>query len=104
MVQSTHQFCRNHCRYPLGWLVLGYGSYVMAIRPSDLADRIYNRRDPDDGFSEQTFTLPVEAARLKVREILNQNPQGDDTRIVERWRQLPNGQIEFMMRRLRATD
>jgi hypothetical protein len=51
----------------------------MAIRPSDLGDRISNRRDPGDG---ETFTLPVEAARLKVREILSQNPQGDDRTVV----------------------
>ena len=37
-----------------------------------VADRLSNRRESDD----ETFTLPVEAARLKAREILNQFPQG----------------------------
>jgi hypothetical protein len=72
----------------------------MANRPSDLADRLSNRRESDD----ETFTLPVEAARLKAREILNQFPQGGYITIVEQWRQLPDGQIEFVMRRLRTAD
>jgi hypothetical protein len=76
----------------------------MAYRPSDLADRISKRREPDDGFLRETFTLPVEAARLKAREILNQSPQGGHMAIVEQWRQLPDGQIKFTMRRLRAAD
>jgi hypothetical protein len=72
----------------------------MANRPSDLADRLSNRRESDD----KTFTLPVEAARLKAREILNQFPHGGYMTIVEQWRQLPDGQIEFVMRRLRTAD
>ena len=72
----------------------------MTFRPSDLAVQISKRREPDDRFSRETFTLPVEAARLKAREILNQFPQSGYTTIVERWRQLPDGQIEFTMRRL----
>ena len=79
-------------------------SYYMAYRPSDLAVQISKRSEPDDGFSRETFRLPVEVARLKAREILNQLPQGGYTTIVERWRQLPDGQVEFTMRRLRAAD
>ena len=76
----------------------------MAIRPSDLADRLSNRREPDEGFSRETFRLPVEAARLKAREILNQSPQGGYMMVVEQWRQTPDGQIEFTMRSLRAAN
>jgi hypothetical protein len=50
------------------------------------------------------FTLPVEAARLKAREILNSPPQDGGTIIVEQWRQLPDGLIEFAARRLPAKD
>ena len=75
----------------------------MAYRPSDLAERISNR-EPDDGFSRRTFRLPVEVARAKAREILNQFPQGGYSTVVEQWRQLPDGQIEFTMRRLRTAD
>jgi len=56
------------------------------------------------GRQPEIFKLSVDAARRKAREILNQVPQGNYTPIVENWRQLPNGQIEFTMRHLRTTD
>ena len=52
-----------------------FWSCYMTSRPSDLAERISNR-EPDDGFSRETFRLPVEVARTKAREILNELPQG----------------------------
>jgi len=52
----------------------------------------------------EIFTLPVDAARLKAREIIDQSPQGGYLPIVENWRQLSDGKIEFTMRRLPATD
>jgi len=76
----------------------------MANRPSDLAARISSRREPESNGSRETFRLPVELARAKAREILDQLPQGGYSAIVEQWRQLPDGQIEFTIRRLRATD
>jgi hypothetical protein len=71
----------------------------MSNRPSDLADRMSNA-----GLSRETFTLPIEAARLKAREIIDQSAQGGYMAIVENWRQLPDGQIEFTARRLLTTD
>ena len=53
----------------------------MASRPSDLAERI-SSREPDDGFSRDTFRLPVDMARVKAREILNQLPQGGYRRLL----------------------
>jgi hypothetical protein len=50
------------------------------------------------------FTLPIEAARLKAREILDQFPQAGYAAVVENWRQLPDGQIEFTMRHLPTAD
>ena len=76
----------------------------MSNRPSDLAERMSRHCEWDDGFILETFRLPLEAARVTAREILNQFPQGDYVTVVERWRQLPDGQIEFSMRRLRAVD
>jgi hypothetical protein len=70
----------------------------MPVRPQDLAARMSGVQPP------RVFKLPVDAARQKAREILNQAPQGNYTPIVENWRQLPNGQIEFTMRHLRTTD
>ena len=52
----------------------------------------------------QTLTLPVDAARLKAREILQQFPQDGFLPIVENWRQLPDGQIAFTIRHLPAAD
>ena len=73
----------------------------MANRPrdlaSDLADRMSNRNDT-------TFTLPVEVARARVREFLNQPAQGGYSTVVDQWRQLPDGQIEFTTRRFRTAD
>ena len=52
----------------------------------------------------EVFTLPIEAARLKAREILKQVPEAGYTAVVENWRQLPDGQIEFTMRHLPTSD
>jgi hypothetical protein len=76
----------------------------MANRPRDLADQMAGQHNLNDGSLHETFTLPVEAARVKAREILNQFPQGGYMTIVEHWRQLPDGQIKFTIRRLRAAD
>ena len=70
----------------------------MFVRPRDLADRMFAAPQP------KTFTLPVEAARLIAREILGRFPQAGYTAVVENWRQLPDGRIEFTMRHLPAAD
>jgi hypothetical protein len=69
----------------------------MLARSRDLAVRISDEQP-------ETFRLPVDAARRKAREILDQIPQNDLTSIVENWRPLPDGQIEFVVRQVRATD
>jgi hypothetical protein len=76
----------------------------MADRPSELAERMSKRRERSGVSLRETFRLPVDAARVKAREILDQLPQGGYTTIVEQWRQLPDGQIEFTMRRLLGAD
>ena len=42
----------------------------MAFRPRDLADRMAGRRQLDDGFLRETFTLPRDKARTKARDFL----------------------------------
>ena len=74
----------------------------MAYRPTNHATKMLERREAGDLFSRETFKLPVEAARNKAREILNQDPQDGYSAIVERWQQLPDGKIEFTMLRLRT--
>ncbi|QWG16864.1 hypothetical protein KMZ68_17985 [Bradyrhizobium sediminis] len=76
----------------------------MASRPRDLADRMAARRKPDDGFLRETFTLPREAARTKARDFLTRFPRAAYMSGVESWRELPDGDIEFTMRRLRSAD
>jgi hypothetical protein len=69
----------------------------MASKPGDLAERMSNRH-------EATFTLPVEVARAKVREFIKQPAQGGYSTVVDQWRQLPDGQIEFATRRIRTAE
>jgi hypothetical protein len=45
-------------------------------------------------------TLPLNAARFKARQILDQSPPRGYVTVVEHWRRLPDGQVEFTMRRL----
>ena len=77
-------------------------------RPRDLADRARDERElrrlNPDGFLRETFTLPVEDARAKAREFLSAFPAGGYMTIVEKWRQRPDGKIEFTMRRLPTAD
>jgi hypothetical protein len=77
-------------------------------RPRDLADQIRELRNGKEkggeGLIRQTFTLPLEEARAKARQILDAFPAEGYMTIVENWRQLADGQIEFTMRRLPTAD
>jgi len=79
------------------------GIYGMA-GPRDLADRMATRRKPRDGYLRETFTLPREKARAKARDFLNRYPKAGYMSAVESWRELPDGEIEFTMRRLPSAD
>ena len=70
----------------------------MLVRPRELADRISGVQKPE------IFTLPIEAARRKAREIIDQFPRSGVMTVVENWRQLPDGRIEFTMRAVPALD
>ena len=76
----------------------------MASRPRDIADRLARRKTGEDGFLRETFTLPRDAARLKARDFLTRYPKAGYMSAVESWRELPGGDIEFTMRRLRSAD
>ena len=78
------------------------------MKPLDVATRSrelhdLRRLDPD-GLLRKTFTLPVEDARAQARAFIKEFPSGGYMTIVERWRQLPDGQIQFTMRRLPTAD
>jgi hypothetical protein len=74
--------------------------------PRHLADRSTDLRKlkDDDGFTRDTLTLPLNAARLKARQILEEHPAGGYMAILESWRQLPDGQVEFTVRRFPTAD
>jgi len=76
----------------------------MALRPRDLADRMAARRGQDDGYLRETFTLPRDKARTKARDFLTRYPRQAYMSAVESWRELPDGAIEFTMRRLPSAD
>jgi hypothetical protein len=57
-----------------------------------------------DGQPLVILTLPLDAARSKAREIIDQAPQRGFTPTIEKWRQLPDGQIEFAIRHFPARD
>jgi len=79
-------------------------------RPRRFSDRFRLHSDrrkieiENDDVVLETFTLPLEAARLKVRDVIDGISKREYHEIVERWRQLPNGQIEFTVRHLPFAD
>ncbi|MEI9925205.1 MAG: hypothetical protein WDN50_18380 [Bradyrhizobium sp.] len=73
----------------------------MDRKPGELAERISAHRESATGLK---FKLPLELARAKARSFLNETPLGGYSTIVEHWCQLPDGQIEFTVRRLRTAD
>jgi hypothetical protein len=76
-------------------------------RPQDLARRLAEiraRQRVREAFRRETFTLPREAARAKAREFFARYPKAAYLTSVESWRELPNGEIEFTLRRLPTAD
>ena len=78
----------------------------MSKTPRDLADRMATRRDARvaDGFVRERFTLPRENARATARAFFDRFPKQAYMSEVEFWHELPDGAIEFTMRRLPTAD
>ena len=84
----------------------------MADRPRDLAERMARRRKvggkpgerTGDGYLRETFTLPRAAARERAQAFFARYPKAGYMSVVETWRELPGGDIEFTMRRLASAD
>jgi hypothetical protein len=79
--------------------------------PIDLVQRVASRRSTratevgrNDGFRRESFTLPRAEARLKAREWFDRYPKAAYLTEIEFWRELADGQIEFVMRRLPTAD
>jgi hypothetical protein len=78
-------------------------------RPVDLAGPAAWRlaretRQRAEGFRRDTFALPRQAARDKARELFRRFPKAAYMTEIESWRELPDGRIEFTMRRLPSAD
>jgi hypothetical protein len=78
-------------------------------RPQDSARRLAHdsarRKLPRaDTFRRETFSLPRQAAREKAREMFRRYPKAAYMTAIESWRELPDGAIEFTMRRLPSAD
>jgi hypothetical protein len=56
------------------------------------------------GWQRETFTLPREEAREKAREWFSRFPKAAYMTEIEWWRELEDGRIEFIMRRLPSAD
>ena len=77
--------------------------------PRDLARRMADNRPRRtaarrDSYRRETFSLPREAAREKAREMFRRFPKAAYMTAIESWRELPDGAIEFTMRRLPTAD
>ena len=75
--------------------------------PADLAVRAakaLRQRAENDTFRRETFALPREAAREKARDMFRRFPKPAYMTEIESWRELPDGRIEFTMRRLPTAD
>lgn len=55
-------------------------------------------------FVRETFCLPRDDARAKARQWFDDFPRAAYWTEVESWRQMPDGAIEFTMRRLPSAD
>jgi hypothetical protein len=56
------------------------------------------------GFIRQTYALPRQEARERARDWLSRYPKSAYMTMVESWRELADGRIEFTMRRLPTAD
>jgi hypothetical protein len=80
-------------------------------RPLDLVERVASRRAMRvtegarvDGWRRETFRLPRAEARVKAREWFDRYPKAAYMTEIEFWRELADGEIEFVMRRLPTAD
>jgi hypothetical protein len=60
--------------------------------------------EPIGGFIRQTYALPRQEARERAREWFSRYPKAAYMTMVEDWRELADGRIEFTMRRLPTAD
>lgn len=73
--------------------------------PRDIARKLAEKsRVQADGWRRETFTLPRPDARAKARELFDRYPKAAYMTEIEFWRELDDGRIEFVLRRLPSAD
>lgn len=77
--------------------------------PRDIARRLGERSraqgaSQGDIWRRETFTLPRLDARAKAREWFDRYPKAAYMTEIEFWRELDDGRIEFIIRRLPSAD
>jgi hypothetical protein len=70
----------------------------MPARPRDVADRVSSSKSPE------VFVLPLDEARTKARDIISGASEAQFVPVVENWRQLSDGRIQFSVRALRFSE
>src|ERR1043165_3172727 len=85
----------------------GRTDFMLSRTPADIAAKsakALRQRAESDAFRRDTFALPREAAREKAREVFRRYPKPAYMTEIESWRELPDGRVEFTMRRLPTAD
>jgi hypothetical protein len=73
--------------------------------PRDIARRLAKKSDAkSDSWRRDSFTLPRLDARAKAREWFDRYPKAAYMTEIEFWRELEDGRIEFIIRRLPSAD
>jgi hypothetical protein len=73
--------------------------------PRDIARRMGGKiGERRDAWRRESFTLPRAEARDRAREWFDRFPKAAYMTEIEFWRELDDGQIEFVIRRLRSAD
>jgi hypothetical protein len=75
--------------------------------PADVARRLGQRAKLSrggDAWRRETYVLPRAVAREKAREWFSTFPKAAYMTEIESWREMPDGQIEFTIRRLPTAD
>jgi len=79
-------------------------------KPIDIVRRVAERRalrpprQGDDGWRRESYCLPRPEARQKAREWFERYPKAAYMTEIEFWRELADGRIEFIIRRLPTAD
>ncbi|MGE3248184.1 MAG: hypothetical protein AB7F96_10640 [Beijerinckiaceae bacterium] len=77
---------------------------VRSLAGRERAQRGSGREPGESVWKRQTFTLPRLEARAKAREWFGKYPKAAYMTEIEFWRETPDGEIEFTIRRLPSAD